>query len=145
MSRETLSKKHSISESFITDGTRELKRLNLLSIKYGQIEGQNYSERDSNVYTPKPFYDPQDLKKELQKLSQKYGQEKLNRIIQVATIVFEQNNLKTIQTLIELEDKYGQDIVQQATKQISEKNPDNPKRSAAYLINTIKNMGDNKK
>jgi len=144
MSRETLAKSHSISASFITDGTRELKRLNLLSIKYGDIEGKNYSDRDANVYTPKFFYDPEDLKKELKHLSDKHGQDKFQRAIEVAKIIFEENNSKTIQTLIELETKYGQETVQTAAKQISEKNPDNPKRSIGYLINTVKNIANQK-
>ena len=135
-----MSKKHHISESFITDGTRDLKKLNLLLIQYSEIEGTSYDQRQANVYSPKPFYDPEDLKKELKRLGEKYGQDKLQRAVDVATIIFEENNAKTVQTLIQLEDQYGQETVQQAAQQIGEKNPDNPKRSAGYLINTIKSM-----
>ena len=45
--------------------------------------------------------------------------------MRIGSIVFEENNLKIIQILIGLEDQYGQAIVQQAAKQIAEKNPDN--------------------
>jgi len=141
MSRDTLSKKHHISNSFISDGTRELKRLNLLDVKYGNIEGKNYSERDANVYTPKPLYDPEDLAKDFKSLESKHGKEQVDRIKQIAAIVFEENNIRTIQALIELENKYGKETLQQAAKQIADKNPDNPKRSAGYLINTVKDMG----
>lgn len=144
MSRETLSQKHHISKSFITDGTRELSKLNLLQIKYGELEGKSYSERDANEYTPKPFYDPEELKKELIALEQKHSKEKFNRAIHAATIVYEESNLKTIYALIELEDKYGEPIVSKALKKIQEKNPDNPKRSAGYLINTVKSMASQK-
>ncbi len=144
MSRDTLSEKHHISKSFITDGTRELTRLNLLQVKYGELEGKSYNERDANVYTPKVLYDPEDLKKDLKKLEEKYGQEKLVRAKQTAALVFEENNPKTIEAVIELENQYGRALVEDASNKISEKNPDNPKRSAGYLINTVKSMSRQK-
>ncbi len=144
MSRETLSKNHHISESFISDGTKELRQKNLLDIKYGELEGKNYSQRDANEYTPQPLYHPQDLKKDLKALEDKYGAEKLNRAVTTASLVFEENNPRTIKALIDLEDQYGESTVQEAAKKIAEKNPDNPKRSAGYLINTIKSMSEHK-
>ena len=90
------------------------------------------------------LYNPEDLKKEIRSLEQKHGQDKVTRAIQTAAIVFEENNLKTIEVLIDLEDQYGQTVIQQAAQKIAQKNPDNPKRSAGYLINTIKSMGDAK-
>lgn len=70
------------------------------------------------------LYNPEDLKKELRKLEQKHGKEKVDRAIQVASIVSEENNLKTIQALMDPEDKYGQSVVDEAAQKISEKNPD---------------------
>ena len=40
--------------------------------------------------------------------------------------------------------KYGEAVIEIASKKISEKNIDNPKRSAGYLINTIKSIGQQK-
>ena len=141
MSREDLSKEHHISESFVSDGTKELRIKNLLDIQYGSLEDQNYSNRQPNVYTPKPIYDPQELQKELKSIEQKEGREKLGRAIATAGIVYEQNDLKTIKVLIDLEDKYGQEVIREAAAKLADKNPDNPKRSVGYLINTIKGMG----
>ena len=45
-----------------------------------------------------------------------------------------------VEALIELEIKYGQPRVDAALKLIAQKKPDNPLRSIAYLIATIKNM-----
>ena len=143
ISREKLSKIHGISESFISEGNQALRKLNLLDIQYSDLEGLKFDERKPNTYTLQELYNPEDLKKELNKLEQKHGKEKLDRAVKTASLVFEENNLKTIQTLIDLEDQYGQTIVDEAAKKISEKNPDNPKRSAGYLINTIKSMSKN--
>ncbi len=141
MARETIAKNFNISESFISDGTRKLRELNLLNVKYSELEGKSYDERQANVYTPEPLYNPQELQKELKELETKYGQDKLQRAIETAKVVFEENNPKTIQALINLENQYGQAIVKEAADKIAEKNPDNPKRSAGYLINTIKSIG----
>ncbi len=140
ISREKLSKTHGISESFITDGNQELRRLNLLDIKYSELEDLNFSQRKANVYRIQDLYSPNELKENLKALEQKHGTEKLNRAVKTASLVFEENNPKTIQALIDLEDKYSESAVQEAAKKIQEKNADNPKRSAGYLINTIKSI-----
>ena len=144
MSRETISNTFNISESFISDGTMSLRKLNLLEVKYGDLEDNTYTNRKANIYVPKRLYDPKELERQLKALESKYTQEKVSRAIQAAASVFEQNNPQTIQALIDLEDKYGQAIIQQAVNQISQKNPDNPKRSAGYLINSIKGIANQK-
>ena len=142
ISRPDISKTYSISESFVSDGTKGLRIQNLLDIESSSLEDKNYSQRQPNVYTPKPIYDPAELEKEIHKLQEKYGQDKLGRALSVAAIVFEQNNSKAIKTLIELEDQYSQEIVNQAVAKISDKNPDNPKRSLGYLVGIIKGMAN---
>ena len=141
MSREDLSNRYSISESFISDGTKALRIHNLLDVQYSKLEDQNYSNRQPNVYTPKPLYDPSELQKDLIRLGQKEGQDKLQRAADIASVFYEQNNPKAIKVLIDLENQYGQDIIQQASQKIGDKNPDNPKRSLGYLVATIKSMG----
>ena len=140
ISREDISKMYAISESFISDGTKGLRINNLLDIQYGSLEDQNYSNRQPNVYTPKPLYDPAELQKDLTRLGQKEGQDKLQRAISIASVFYEQNDPKAIKVLIDLENQYGQDIIQQAVQKIGDKNPDNPKRSMGYLVATIKSM-----
>ena len=140
ISREDISKTYSISESFISEGTKALRINNLLDVQYSSLEDQNYSNRQPNVYTPKPLYDPVELQKEITKLGQKEGQEKLQRAVNIASIFYEQNDPKAIKVLIDLENQYGQEIIQQASQKIGDKNPDNPKRSMGYLVATIKSM-----
>ena len=144
ISREKLSKTYGVSESFISDGNQELRRLNLLDIQYGDLEDLKFNQRQANSYFVQDLYDPNELKAKLKYLEQKHGTEKFNRAIHAAGIVYEENNLKTIYALMELEDKYGEPVVSEAVKRISEKNPDNPKRSAGYLINTVKSMASQK-
>ncbi len=144
ISRENLSKNHGLSESFISQGNQELRKLNLLDIKYSELEDQSFNLRKPSIYTLQDLYNPKDLKKELKSLEQTHGKEKLHRAVKTASLVFEENNPKTIQVLIDLENQYGQETIQEAASKISQKNVDNPKRSAGYLINTIKSMGNQK-
>jgi len=44
-----------------------------------------------------PLYNPQDLKKALKDLEEKHGKEKLERAQQIASMIFEENNPRTIQ------------------------------------------------
>ncbi len=140
-SRESISKAFGISESFISDGNGELKRLNLLDIEYSSFENSDFSQRQPNTYILQVIYDPKELEEKLKNIQSKYGREKLDRALEAAGLVSEEKNIKTIYALIELEDLYGQGVVQEASKKIAEKSIDNPKRSAGYLINTIKSMG----
>ena len=139
-SRVSISQAFGISESFISQGNQELRRLNLLDIQYSEIEGKSYDQRQPSIYTLQNLYNPEDFKKDLSKLEQKYGKDKLGRAVNAAKAVFEENNLKTIEVLIDLESQSSQEIVKEAIQKIADKNPDNPKRSAGYLINTIKNI-----
>ena len=140
ISRETLSKTYGLSESFISDGNTELKKLNLLDIEYGSFENNNFSKRQPSIYTPQNLYDPKELDDKLKSLASKHGQEKFQRALDIAKVVFEERNLRTIQTLMDLEDQYGPQIIDEASKKISEKSLDNPRRTAGYLINMIKGM-----
>lgn len=144
MSRESLSKKHGISVSFITDGTSELKKLNLLDIKPGELDSKSFSERKANIYTPKEIYNPKELEEKIKALEEKYGPEKLKRARENAAIVFEAYNLHTIDRLITLENEFGQEVIQKAASKMKQMKSDNPKLNAGYFINTIKSMAGEK-
>lgn len=144
MARSTISKRHHISESFISDGTQALRKQNLLFVQYGELEGKSYKDRPANIYTPKPFYNPEDLEKAFAKLESQYGKDTFDKIRQIASIVYEDNDPRVMKTLLDLEKTYGEAVVLEASQKIGDKNPDNPKRSTGYLINTIKAIGKEK-
>jgi hypothetical protein len=51
--------------------------------------------------------------------------------------VYKDDDCGAVEKFIELENKYGIDKVERATKIMEEKDPDNPKRCVAYFIRTI--------
>ncbi len=140
ISREGLANEFSISKSLISDGTRDLRFQNLLDIQYSPMDREDFSDRKPNSYTPTPLYDPSALQESIAALGQKEGQAKLDRALNAASQVFAQNNLSAIKSLLDLESQYGPAIIHQAAQKIGEKKSDNPKRSIAYLIATIKSM-----
>lgn len=75
MSRKQLSDTFNISESFISQGTMELRKKNLLEVQYDKLEENRYNERLSSKYTPKELYDPERLKNKLRNFDQKHGKD----------------------------------------------------------------------
>ncbi len=140
--RKDIAEKYHVSNDFISDAIRELKSQNLLDVKYGAIDPESHKHEHASAYTPLTLYDPEVLRENLGKLETKVGAEKLERAIRTASVVFKQNDIATLEDLIELENRYGQAVVQEAAQKISVKSTDNPKRSAGYLINTIKSFQD---
>jgi len=140
ISRQTLSKRHGISESFISDGTQELRRLNLLTIQYGKLENQNFSRRDANTYTPKPLYDPETVKRQIATLEGKYGKEKLGVALKAAAVFFEENDPTTIESLLELRVRASAEIFNTALTDVEKKSIDNPKRTAGYFMTVVERL-----
>lgn len=73
-------------------------------------------------------------------MKKKHGEEKFTRAHTAAKLVYEDSDISGIKALIDLEDQYGRDRIDAALKIVAAKNPDNPLRTMAYLIGTIKNL-----
>lgn len=141
-SRKEIAKEYGISESFISDGNMELNRQNLLSIQYGELESQNYKDRPASIYAPQPIYDPKKLEKDLAAIKAKAGEAAYGKAVEAAKLVYADNDPKAIRAFAGLYEKHGPQVFEEALSKIGEKNPDNPKRSVGYLINTIKGIAE---
>lgn len=137
--RKTLTHRYHLSAGNISTGITELRRLNLIEVDYSPNVPQK-GQRRASIYIPNTLYDPKVLEEEFDELKRKHGEEKFNRAHTAAQVVYEDCDLAGIKALIDLEDQYGQTRVAAALKIVAAKNPDNPLRSMAYLIGTIKNM-----
>jgi hypothetical protein len=58
----------------------------------------------------------------------------------MAALVYEDWDVRGLQTLIELEDQLGRERIAAAEKILGAKRPDNPKRSLGYLIRTLRGL-----
>ena len=140
-SQPDLARRHGVSVMFISKGMLELRRLNLIEVQAGAIEGGNFAQRDANRYTLNPLYDPAEQGRAFQALEAKYGKEKTAQAARYAAVVYEGNDLRAIERLITLEEEFGAAIVKKAVRKMASLHGSNPKRTIAYLVRTIQGMG----
>lgn len=137
--RKTMANRYHMNAGNITEGITELRRLNLIEVDYSpNVPKKGF--RRASIYIPNTLYDPTELEAAFEELKRKHGEEKFNRAHTAAQLVYEDCDLTGIKALIDLEDQFGQARIDAALKIVAEKNPDNPLRSMAYLIGTIKNL-----
>ncbi|MFT5207313.1 MAG: HKD family nuclease [Candidatus Omnitrophota bacterium] len=142
-SLEDLSERHNASVWFLSNGTSELKKLNLVEVQYDDIKGvMNDEPRKANRYTPNALYDPERLEQHFKSIENEYGLEKLQRARELLTVVNEDSDANAAKALIELEDKYGLEVILKAKKILDVKKTDNPAKNIAYLIATIRGIGE---
>ena len=135
MAATTIAKRHGLTRGFVSTGTIELRRANLIDVLYD--EQTPVGPRHSNRYTPLPLYDPAKLAARWAELENKYGKEKTDRGRACATAVYKDDDCGAVEKFIGLEEKYGIDKVEKARKIMEQKNGDNPKRCVGYFIKTI--------
>ena len=94
---------------YISNGMQELRKLNIIDIRYSKFA----------------------------KLSERYGEANVQKAREYAKVVFKENDPEAIETLLKLTTDYGEEAVKKAVRIVSKKRPDNPKRSFAYLKGII--------
>ncbi len=140
-SMEDLAERHSISTWFIGGGTEVLREYNLIEVEYDEIPFNDQVTRLANRYSPNNPYDRKRLESHFQSIGDEYGHDKLQRAKDLLAIVHENSDANAAVALIKLEDKYGLEVIQQAKAVVQDKKDDNPKKSIAYLLGTIKSIG----
>jgi hypothetical protein len=98
--------------------------------------------RHPNVYMPNPLYDALAQDARFKALEAARGREPLARARKLAALVYEDDDVEGVESLLALEEKHGRRLVDDAARVLGEKNPDNPKRSLRYLIGTIKKSAE---
>ena len=137
--QKTLSHRYHLSLGTLSEGVTELRRRNLIEIDYSpNVPEKDY--RRASIYTSNPLYNPKELHDRFDQIRSKYGADRLVRAQRAAQVVYEDCDANAVEALIDLENQYGQLRVDAALRLITQKNPDNPLRSIAYLIATIKAM-----
>ncbi len=139
VAHKVLTRRYGASRWFFGQGATGLRRRNLLEIEYAPYTGADIP-RKPTFYTPNALYDPLELKKKMQSLSLRYGDEAFDRARKAAAEVFEDSDVKGMEQLIRLESQYGRERVDAAVKIIEKKNPDSPLRNLGYLIGTIRKL-----
>jgi hypothetical protein len=136
----TIAKQHGFDDNFVSRGTLELRRNNLIDVEYFEPPQDKDDSRHPNVYMPLPLYDPAALEAAWLRLEAKYGKEKTDRARKNAGIVFKDCDAIAVEKLIGLEDKYGIDKMEKAAQIISAIPVDNPRRSLEYYFGVLRKL-----
>lgn len=141
LSKASLVDKYKVGKEVISNGMAGLRHWNLLEIEYGNIDfGKGYDERLPNRYRLKGLYRIEDFEAELKKLSDKYGEKKVEAARALSKIVFCENNLVDVEDIIKMIDEYGADNVNYAFNKVADRSEDNPKRSIAFVKGILESM-----
>jgi len=135
--QETLASKHGMSPWFVSSGTVELRRANLLDVEFDTLTRETNESRRPNIYTPLPFYDPLLLNKKWKELEASFGKDKTNRARQWATLVYKDADWRAVEQFIKLEQRYGLAKLEKVAAMIGLKAGDNPRRCVGYFVNTV--------
>ncbi len=141
---DKLTETYGVSRAFISGGIHELRRRDLLEVRYSEVSWTGDRDHPS-TYVLKSFYDWKELEQNLLALEKKYGVESFRRARVNAALVSEDDNAALVSTMLDLEARYGEEVMKRAADVILRMKTDNPKRSAGYFINTIKQMGETNK
>lgn len=141
LSREALGERYGVSAAFLQDGITALRRADLLEVEHSEI-ALDGGPRFPNTYRLRAFYDPAERRGRLAALEEGHGAAAVKRARKIAALVYEDGDVDLVETLVALEERYGRELVGRAAAVLGEKSVSNPKRNGAYLIGTVRRMGD---
>jgi len=127
-----------IGQDVINKGMGELRRKNLLEVKYDELSSKLYEQRRPKMYKLSKLYDPKERQSRLKGIEEKYGKSEYLKAIKYAEIVFEENNPEVIEDIILKTKEYGAKEIKRAFSEVARKNIDNPKRNYLYVTRIIK-------
>ncbi len=132
---------HGFSRVFAERGLMDLRRHNLIEVEPGRLNPSNYRDRDANRYTPNPLYDPTTVAQAFRQLERRYGAARVKQAAGYLAVVYEDADVDAADRLLVLEDEFGPAVVRRAVAVVGAMSGNNPKKTVAYLIATIRGLG----
>jgi len=138
-SLKTLSKRFNIDRKTISKGMQELRRLNIIDVKYDEFKGRGIKQL-AKSYKILPLYDPVKLEEKWDRMKLIYGQDQLKLARSYASVVFKENDPEAVEYLLKLTKQYGPDVIKRAVDITAQKSISNPKRCFSYLVGIVKHQ-----
>ncbi|MFA4889520.1 MAG: phospholipase D-like domain-containing protein [Candidatus Omnitrophota bacterium] len=136
--RKALMEEFHATKVTISEGMQELRKLGIIEIEYPPYpEGGGYEKRAPVCFRFLGLYSPEALVKEKERLAGEYGLERFEAAQRYAGIVFQENNVQVIESIIKNMEEYGVSEVEKAFQKVARKAPDNPKRSYRYVVGIL--------
>jgi hypothetical protein len=127
-----------VGQDVISKGMGELRRRQLLEVRYDELATKPYDARRPTKYRLLGLYDPAERLAELAQVEAKCGAKEYGRARKFAAIVFEENNPWVIEEIVGLVRENGVEKVGWAFGEVGRKATDNPKRNFGYVRGMIK-------
>jgi len=122
-----------VGQDVISKGMGELRRRQLLEVRYDELATKPYDARRPKQYRLLSLYDPAGRLAELAQVEAKCGAREYGRARKFAGIVFEENNPWVIEEIVGLVRENGVKRVGWAFGEVAKKATDNPKRNFGYV------------
>ncbi len=126
-----------VGQDVVSKGMGELRRENLLEVRYDELSGKPYDERRPKMYKILKLYDPKVREAQIKAIEEKYGKEAFAKARKYSEIVFEENNPAVIEDIILKTKQYGEQEIKRVFDIVSQKNIDNPKRNYLYFTRIL--------
>jgi hypothetical protein len=141
VNQKALARRYGVSVWILSRGATELRRRGLIEANYSSLPPPGAGPRAPTLYVPNALHDPAEVDRALAELAARHG-DAAARAREWAAMVYEDDNLAGIKELIRLESEVGVERVRRAARIVGGKSPDNPRRTMAYLLGTIRGMGE---
>jgi len=132
-SRDILTERFHIGKTAMSEGMQELRRQNIIDMKYSDLNANEPSNRLATSYKALNLYDPAWLEAEWDRLEMLYGPDNLKKARSFASIVFEENDPDVIEDIMKMINAHGEEQVKKAFDIVAMKRVDNPKRCYLYV------------
>lgn len=139
-SRDVLTKRFHIGKTALSEGMQELRRQNIIDMKYSDLNEKEPANRLATSYKVLNLYDPAWLEAEWDRIKMLYGPDNLKKARAFAGIVFEENDPKIIEDIIKSINTHGEIQVKKAFDIVAMKRVDNPKRCYLYVKGIVEKL-----
>lgn len=144
LSRQRISDEFHISVVAVTNGIRELEKLQIVDVlrsKFG-VKGRPFNHRQVNCYLLKSLPSPESIKQAWEALEASYGKEPVELGRKLAVFIAKENDYQVVEKFIQLIDTYSYDWAESAAKITAKLAVHNPARNVFYAEGILKNWSE---
>lgn len=123
----------------IRNGMSELEKEGILEIERGRVEkGMVFTDREPNHYLLKPLPSPEVMEKRWRELELIYGEAMVKEARELAFMIDKGKSHECAEDFIRIIGRYGEEWVEEATREVAKMRADNPRRHFGYIVGILK-------